>query len=384
VTEKQLQNGTANLGGFMKFEKTIYVIAAAQVFLSGVLAVAQNDAARALYESSAIISTNVAGVQTFPSPAADFSPIGASDEILAMYGFPPRPDRQTDAKGYALWERAMMRAKKRWSGQLKSHPEAASRPATLIKAQAVQAGATGPTLETSPNWSGVANTNKLTKWNTNNSFASVFSQFTVPVVEQPFGVCDGNVDWEVTWNGIDGALNGDVLQGGSSSQAFCKNGTATQKYYAWVEWYPSYAILEAFAVNPGDDMYVETFSTSGGCNPGNVFVEDETTLEFGTFQLNWKNGPCLVGNSAEIIVERPFGDGNQFYPLANYIWNFALSWDYTVKGVRNNPGAMTQQTQIFQMVDDNDTQVISAATVEGKDSIYFLDEGCAYTGGCVF
>jgi len=365
----------------MKLKATIYVlIAAAQISLSGTLALAQNEAARAIYESSAIISTNVAGVQTFPAPAADFSPIGASDETLAMYGFPPRPDKQNDAQGYALWERAMMRAKKRWSGQLKVHSEAASRPAALTKAQAVSAG---PSVRTSSNWSGVANTNKLTKWNTNSSFASVFSQFTVPVVESPFGACDA-VDWEVTWNGIDGALNSDVLQGGSSSQAFCKNGTTSRTYFAWVEWYPSYSILEAFSVNPGDDMYVETFSTSGGCNPGTVFVEDETTLQFGTFQLNWKTGPCLVGNSAEIIVERPFGDNNQFYPLANYIWNFALSWDFTGKGVKNDPGATTPQTALFQMVDDNDTQVISSATVEGKESVYFLDEGCAYTGGCVF
>jgi hypothetical protein len=381
----KLEIAKPNLGGYMKLKTTICVlIAAAQVSLSGTLALAQNDAARAIYESSATVSTNVAGVQTFPAPSADFNPIGASDEMLAMYGFPPRPDKQSDAHGYALWERAMMRAKNRWSGQLKAHPEAASRPAVLSKAQAVHADSAGPIVRTSSNWSGVANTNKLTKWNTLSSFASVFSQFTVPVVEQPFGVCDGNVDWEVTWNGIDGALNGDVLQGGSSSQAFCQNGTAHQTYFAWVEWYPSYSILEAFAVNPGDDIYVESFSTSGGCNPGNVFVEDETTLQFGTFQLNWKTGPCLVGNSAEIIVERPFGDNDQFYPLANYIWNFALSWDYTGKGVKNDPGATTPQTALFQMVDDNDTQVISSATVEGKESVYFLDEGCAYTGGCVF
>ena len=36
------------------------------------------------------------------------------------------------------------------------------------------------------------------------------------------------------------------------------------------------------------------------------------------------------------------------------------------------------------MVDDNDTQVISYAVVEGKYSVYFYDTGCGYTGGCVF
>jgi len=30
-------------------------------------------------------------------------------------------------------------------------------------------------------------------------------------------------------------------------------------YCGWVEWYPSYNILCQFDVNPGDDMFVETW-----------------------------------------------------------------------------------------------------------------------------
>jgi hypothetical protein len=175
-----------------------------------------------------------------------------------------------------------------------------------------------------------------------------------------------------------------VLQGGSSSQAYCKSNKTAQYYFAWVEWYPSYPIEEVFPVNPGDDIYVSTYDTSGGCNPGFVYVEDETTLSFGTYQLNWLNGPCLIGNSAEIIVERPFGDNNNYYPLANYIWDFALSWDYNLKGTENGPGSTASSTYIFDMVDDGYTQVISVPVVEGKYSVYFYDTGCAYTGGCVF
>jgi hypothetical protein len=372
----------------MKFKIDVFAgIAFTGAFLlsTGSLATAQSDAARAIYESAASVETNVAGIRTFPAPAADFNPVAASDETLATYGFPPRPDKQNDAHGYALWERAMLSAKKRWTGELKPHPEAMSRPAVLSKTQPDHAGGSGtPVTSDSPNWSGVANTNTLTKWNAKTSFGSVFSQFNVPVVQQAFGVCDGYYDWEVTWNGIDGAKNGDVLQGGSSSQAYCLNNKVQQYYYAWIEWFPSYPIIEAFAVNPGDDMYVETYDTSGGCNPGFVFVEDETTLAYGTYQINWKSGPCLVGNSAEIIVERPFGDNNNYYPLANYIWDFALSWDYTLKGAENGPGATTPQTALFQMVDDSETQVISVPVVEGKYSVFFYATGCAYTGGCAF
>jgi hypothetical protein len=349
-------------------------------------AVAQSDAARAIYESAATVQTNIEGIRTFPAAPAEFNPLAASDEALASYGFPPRPDKVNDAHGYALWAGAMLRAKKRWNGELKSHPEATTRPVQLSKNQppALAGNSATPVTFRSPNWSGVANTNKLTKWNSKTSFGSVFSQFNVPVVQQSFDVCDGGTDWEVTWNGIDGTGSGDVLQGGSSSQAICKNNKTSQNYYAWVEWYPSYFVTEVFPVNPGDDMYVETYDTSGGCNPGFVFVEDETTLAFGTFQLNWKSGPCLIGNSAEIIVERPFGDNNNFYPLANYIWDFALSWDFTLKGIEFGPGATNPTTQVFQMIDDNDTQVISLPVVEGKYSVFFYDTGCAYTGGCVF
>jgi hypothetical protein len=93
-------------------------------------------------------------------------------------------------------------------------------------------------------------------------------------------------------------------------------------YCGWVEWYPSYPILCAFTLYPGDDIYVETYSPSGGPNEGFVYVEDETTLTYGTFGLTYLGGQPLVGNSAEYIVERPCCRGTNLYPLANYVWNF--------------------------------------------------------------
>lgn len=351
----------------------------------GMPAMAQSDAARALYASSATVSTNIEGIKTFPAPPEGFNAITASDETLAMYGLPPRPDPQQNARSYAAWQRAMMHAKNRVNTALKLHPEGVLGPARLARKQAAPstAGSGVPLQYNSPNWSGVANSNKLAKWSGVTSFNRVYSEFNVPVVEQSFDTC-GPIQWEVTWNGIDGALDGTVLQGGSSSQAMCSKGVQTQNYYAWVEWYPSYPIVEVFAVNPGDDIYVNTYTTAGGCNPGYVYVEDETTLSYGTFQLNWLNGPCLVGNSAEIIVERPYGDSTPtgYYPLANYIWDFALSWDYTVKGTEFGPGATTTSTLVFTMVDDAGDQQISIPEQEGKYSMFFWDTNCAYTGGC--
>ena len=366
---------------------TIFAVVA--VAMTGGLttsAAAQNDAARAIYQSAATIRTNVAGINTYPAPPANFKPQEASDEALAMYGFPPRPDKTEHPEAYAHWSRAMMLAKNRATGDLKPHPEVSNGPAILNKKQRQPqtSGSAGPTKYESSNWSGVANGNTLTAWNTKTSFSAVYSQFNVPVVQQAFDVCDGGTDWEVSWNGIDGtsSLNETVLQGGSSSQAICKNNNTSQVYYAWVEWWPSYSITEVFPVNPGDDMFVETYDTAGGCKPGNVFVEDETTLAYGTYQITWLTGPCLVGRSAEFIVERP-GNSSGLFPLANFIWDFALSWDYDLKGTEFAPGSTSPSTLIFTMMDDNYDQAISVPEVEGKYSLFFYDTGCAYTGGCV-
>ena len=352
-------------------------------------ALSQSDIVRSIYNSAATVPTNIDGIRTFAAPPAGFNPMTASPETLATYGFPQRPDAAADPHAFVSWQRAMSHAKKQVNTQLRLHPEAVLGPMQLSKKQpaaalVAKAGEATPTQYGSTNWSGFGNSNKLTKWNASSSFNSVLSEFNAPVVDQTFGTCNP-IEWEVTWNGLDGALDGTVLQGGSSSQSFCKNGTVTANYYAWIEWYPSYPIVEVFGINPGDDIYVNTYSPAGGCNPGFVYIEDETTLSFGTYQLNWQSGPCLVGNSAEFIVERPFGDGNRtngFYPLANYIWDFALSWAYTGKGVQVYPGSTSPSNLEFLMYDDGFDQVISQPVSEGKYSIFLYDTGCAYTGGC--
>jgi hypothetical protein len=68
---------------------------------------AQSTEALALYESAATIPTNIEGIRTFPAPPANFQPLTASDEELAAYGFPPRPDQKGDPDSYRVWARAM-------------------------------------------------------------------------------------------------------------------------------------------------------------------------------------------------------------------------------------------------------------------------------------
>jgi hypothetical protein len=349
---------------------------------------AQSDAVRAIYDASANVASNIDGVKTFAAPPAGFDVLAATDEALATYGFPPRPDKQNDPAGYARWSRAMTASKTRWNGELK-HTGLYSRSADRAPAPPATADVTAtPTTDYYYNWSGFVNTNTLTKYSTKTSFYYVASEFNVPVVNQPAGTCDGGWDWEVSWNGIDGNQDGNaLLQGGSSSSAYCSGSTKSWSYYAWVEWFPAYDILEEFTVNPGDDMYVETWDTSS--TQGYVYLVDETTGSSGIYGLTPNGGAGLIGNSAEYIVERPCCRSGNYYPLANYVWDFwansdAVNFNDYNKGIATPyyPGSASSSTLLVNMVDDLDDQVISAPTAQGKYGVFFEAEDCASSGGC--
>jgi hypothetical protein len=272
----------------------------------------------------------------------------------------------------------------------------------------------GPTLCTSLNWSGVANTNSLTGWDTvhNTSFNMINSVWNVPVAQPPFGACAAGITgatgapgfYEVSWNGIDGVSEGtSVLQGGSLSYTDCGGpaGPATTLYFGWVEWYPSNpTILEIdctygndinvpCVVNAGDWFLVITYGANSTLQ--HVFVEDATQGWSATYELTQAPGtPALVGSSEEQIVERPCCDTDG-YPLAlnNYLADF---FDYAngtdVAGDSFFVGDQTPATWIFTMYpDDGGDLAISgveqgSAGYQGLNSIFFESENCAYSGGC--
>jgi hypothetical protein len=350
------------------------------------------DALAAMYRSSATVSTGIAGIRTFPDPPEGFDPLVAADFDLARYGYPPHPDPQANPDGYAVWARNV-RAFNHRPVSLSKDMGAYSMPAEPAKVPAGTepagvTGAGGPSTGTTSNWSGVVNTNKLTKWNSSYSFDLVISEFNVPVAQQAFGACDGGYDWQVSWNGVDGWGSGDVVQGGSSSQVYCNGSTKEEFYCGWVEWYPSYPIICEFNVNPGDVMYADTFASAGTADQ-TVCISDQTQ-DFGhCYTLSYIKGPGVIGNSAEAIVERPCCRGSNNYPLANYVANFWYpSEAYDVHNTQFFPDNQTTSTVIVSMVDDLDDQVISYAVPgtaglgEGKYGITFFDENCARNGGC--
>jgi hypothetical protein len=395
----------------MRMRKLLVCLVSATALAIGftTLAAAQSSAAMAIYDASAVVSTNVKGVHTFKAPAAGFNPLTASDEELATYGFPPRPP-QDDVEHYGMWAKAMRAGKTQWAGELKVMPysSVSARPANApegVDEVSAAKEAAGPVLGYYYNWSGFINTQPtLKKYNTTSttsSFYYIVSDFNVPVAEEAFNstpppstICDNSTDLEVSWNGIDGDLDGAaLLQGGTLSGITCSEPytgyfiTSTQ-YLAWLEWYPAYSILGAFNVNPGDDFYVETWDTTA--TQGYVFLDDETLGIYGTFAITSGGGPGLIGNSAEYIVERPCCIGSDFFPLANYVQNFwANSFAVTFYEYNHGlatpwyPGSTSTNNVLATMVNDEDTYNISVPKAMGDYGIFFEDENCAYSGGCV-
>jgi hypothetical protein len=353
---------------------------------SATLASAQTAAVKQAYEASHVIPTNIPGITTFQAPPAGFDAINASDQELTVYGMPPRPDSRAAPDAYAKWAAAMSRPTTRVTGRL-TDMHVASTNGVRAGAAAAPTSEEGGSSVSYYNWSGVANTVPgLTSWNAKNSFYYVVSEFNVPVAEQAFNgkggyVCDGGWDIEVSWNGIDGFNNGDVLQGGSYSAASCKGGSKSTYYCGWVEWYPSYNILCQFGVNPGDDMFVETWDTSS--TNGYVYIQDNTLGISSVVHLQPKEPPYLVGNSAEYIVERPCCNNGHDYPLANYVQDFwADSYAYTFAYTLEYPGLATSSTYLITMLNDQGTQAISTAYTAGNNGVVFQDENCARNGGC--
>jgi hypothetical protein len=385
----------ANWLSFHKVSSVAAVTLLLVGFPSFALAQGQGASAVSLFAAAAKEQTNIAGVSIIADRPNGFDPLRASDEELGKYGLPPRPDEQGDPDSFSRWTKGMQALKYRAAAHVKARPEF-NKNLMLAKQQPAASAISGkPNLYFSYNWTGVANTNTLTSWNPEKSFVRVESIWNVPAARPPFHACANGILGavgvpgfiEASWNGIDGFSSGDVLQGGSLSYADCERDT---QYIGWVEWYPSYPILEincdvdvACPVNPGDIFLVITYGSNSSTQY--VFEEDVTQGWYGTFALEYLTGPPLVGSSAEQIVERACCDADG-YPLAlaNYISDFfpaAAAFDG--KGEIYVPGQQNSATAVINMVDDAGTQEISTVKQVGPLSLLFESVNCAFSGGCV-
>jgi hypothetical protein len=363
----------------------------------GTAAAAQSDAIRKLYETSATIPTNLEGIYAYPAPPAGFSVLNASDEELAAYGIPLRPDKVQDPRGYSQWTRVaqlMGNPRTRWNGELKPrkvHSRAAHAMPSAVGADATTFGASSGTEY---GWSGVVNTLPLTKWSSTKSFSVVRAEFPLPWPQQAFdgqggNICDGDTDQSAYWVGFGGyyppgTINvgnqTSLAQAGVDTYATCSD----QGAYTWVEWVPGPA-AQLFSVNPGDVIYVDVQVTSA--TAGSFFIEDYTTQQAAGYFITAPARFPLTGNEAEFIVERPFGDSNNsfdgLFPLANYvftIWDLCLA--QTFNGAYYGPGDTNAGTYKVSMLDDQGSVISVPSTYKGLEQMSVQDQGCALRGGC--
>lgn len=314
------------------------------------------------------LPTNLPGATTLTVPEG-FDPLTASDQELADYGFPPRPDESASPKAFATWTKAMKASKTRIVPRLEQ-TNLFHGPAKFNK-NVSESSKESNTLE-SYNWSGYVNLAGSKSYGTG-SFYFLYSDFVVPVAEQAFGACTGNWDYGSSWVGIDGDGSGDVLQSGIEYDAYCSGSTKASYYSPWFEWFPNGEVrITNLPIVPGDDLFVEVWNTSA--TQGYAYLVNYNTNTSVEVGFNPPSGTKLIGNSAEWIVERP-GISTGLATLTNYISDpFWSAYAFTFAGTEVDPAAGSSSGIIML---DNAGYQISYPTLLGPAAFVMQDENSA-------
>jgi hypothetical protein len=304
------------------------------------------------------------GISAVAGPPAGFDAVHASDSELAAFALPPRPDALKTPDAYAKWVHAMSIRSTRMLAPLQATSiyHGPARETGTPRADAISNIATN----TSSNWSGDVNLNKLTRYNASTSFYYILSDFVVPAVSN--ATCDGTYDYSSQWDGIDGWNSGDVLQAGTEADAYCSGGSTSLYYAAWIEWYPySESRISGFAVSPGDDMFIEVWDTSA--TVGYAYLENLSTGQTAEYELTPPSGTSLIGNSAEWIVERP-GVNGSLATLADYTLDYHSSGAaYNFKYTQFLPGSAT--SFLVDMLNNSGSNV-SNASLLGTGAVEYI------------
>jgi len=333
--------------------------------LGAMLLLAAPLVSKAQGRNANMFATNLPGVITFAAPPEGFGALTASDEQLADFGFPPRPDPAVLPKQYASWAKAILASHTRIVPTLEQ-TSIFHGPARLR--EEVESGRAS-TLE-SYNWSGYVDLNDATRFGSS-SFSAIATDVVVPTASQAFGVCSGNADYGSSWAGMDGATSNDVLQAGIEFDAYCFEGVTATLYSAWFEWYPSAEIrITNFPIAPGDDYFLEVWNTSA--TQGYAYLVNENANEAVTISFNPPSGTKLIGNSAEWITERPESNGTTA-TLTNYIaepfWN---AYGTTHENRVFDPGSSAAMVMF-----DSNSKEISYPTLLGDSAFLTQDANSA-------
>jgi hypothetical protein len=331
------------------------------------------------------VRTNLPGVYAYTQPPADFNARTASQEELASWGYPPRPDAGQGSEALARWQEVVDPRLQRVIPDLVVREGVYHRPVQGLKVASTGAR-NAPIDATSSNWSGFA----LVAAAGGQPFETVSGRWTVPTVKQAPKTCSGGWDYSSQWVGLDGVNDQFLLQAGSAADVFCDVGNNLPEYFPWIEWLPQSEIvlykdaatetLEPFAA--GDYLIVTVTATnfSGGVSTtGTLSYQDVTqgwtiSLSFTAASLG---GSEVTGQSAEWIVERTEVNG-AFATLPDYIsnpWNLTKAED--LASVLYYPGTPGTATAYKLTMLDNSNANVSVVDLFGKDALWFFPVGSA-------
>jgi hypothetical protein len=324
--------------------------------------------APALALPPALVATNLAGVYAFAAAPAGFDAFAAAPEVLAQFGYPPRPSPGA-GRAYDMWARAVRAERTRIVPILRQTDLAAG--AALHPRRGLRGG-TG----TSKNWSAAVIANNASHYGTG-SFHSVAAWFNVPAANQAVGACTGGWDHLFSWAGLDGWWNDEVFQAGTASDAYCAGGTTQQFYTAWYEWYPSLSVeITNLPVTAGDAMVVWLIASND--TSGTAWVVNVTSGVSVDVNFSAPAGTVLVGNSAEWVQERPYESG-----VLATLTNYGAAWMSTAGATllgsntvytMGNPG---NATPLLVTMLDNNGAAISFPSELGGNATAFEVEGSA-------
>ena len=260
-------------------------------------------------------------------PPTGFDPLGNADDAarLADYLLPPRPDRSSQARLYALWER-MFSAKMTFvAANLQAPKLAEPLKRTGIESRSPRRRGRN---QTSQNWSGA-----YLKPTDGNRFAHVAGSWTVPTL-QP-GVRrsrDPDLPFQCSiWVGIDGKKRWTRSMPQVGSEQTLANGVP-QTQRLWCQWWRRDSLeddalpwyIDGVPISAGDRVFCSL--TVIDRNHVRIHVSNRTKQTFATIL---GSGPVpLMGSTAQWIVERPANpnratdgtilDPGPLYPLPNY------------------------------------------------------------------
>jgi hypothetical protein len=362
---------------FIRFTTTRSILGSSAALLGCIVASTAGAGGIAPKESIALEQTNIPNVSAYAEPAAGFDVINASDDALALYGFPPRPDQRAAPEAYKHWQHMVSAPQKRISHPSLQMTTLENRP--MMSGGQSEAAPREPVKNTvsttSGNWSGYAITGATGTFRNNNTW--IFSEFVVPIAQQPFGTCSGGWDYSSLWNGFDGFGSGDVLQAGIEADAYCSGSSKSTYYSAWYEWYPyAETRISSLPVYPGDLMGVETWYTTSAPY-GHAYLINYSTQQSVSLSFNPPSGTVYAGNSAEWVVEAPTVGGG-LAAITNYV-SAPFNFDYAYNGSTYfYPGSSPAGTTVYSITMQPGSSPLSYANLYGTYTLWFYDEGPAY------